>query len=133
MFVTTLNASPYWPTGVAIGDLKNASPLERFDAADTRTAASATPPTSPIASVFQVGTKRSAVIHRIFVAVGAASSTVKLVSAQATGEDLTPDYSAVTTGTLYDFTPGVIVPGGFAVVMAGGSSTVHIIYSLLEN
>lgn len=131
MFVTTLDANPYWPTGVALGDFKN--PSARFDAADTRTAASATPPTSPIASVFQVGTKRSAVIHRIFVAVGAATSTVKLVSAQATGEDLTPAYSAVTTGTLYDFTPGVIVPGGFAVVMAGGSSTVHIIYSLLEN
>jgi hypothetical protein len=130
MYVVASNANPFWPTGAALGDVKNASPLERFDAGDTRTGASATIPTG---SVFQLDSNRKAVIHRIFVASGTATSTIQLVSAQGTSEVLTPAYSAATTGTVYDFSPGFIVQGGFAVVMGTASSTVHIVYSLLEN
>lgn len=129
MVVSTFNADPYWPTGCAVGGVKTAT--TRFDVADTRTAVGATPPAT---SVFQIDSKRMAVIHRIYVASGTATSTVKLVAYASAGlEDLTPLYSAATTGTLYDFTPGIIVPGGFGVVMGTASSTVHIVYSLLEN
>lgn len=129
LVVTTSNASPYWPTGCAVGAVKSAT--TRFDVNDTITAAGATP---PAASIFQIDSTRMAVIHRIYVASGTATSTVKLVAyASAALEDLTPAYSAATTGTLYDFTPGIIVPGGFGVVMGTANSTVHVIYSLLES
>lgn len=129
MVVTTANANPYWPTGHAVGGVKTAT--TRFDKDDTRTAVGATPPAT---SVFQIDSKRMAVVHRIYVASGTASSLVKLVAYASAGlEDLTPDYSAASTGALYDFTPGIIVPGGFGVVMSSANSTVHIIYSLLEN
>ena len=129
LVVTASNANPYWPTGCAVGAVKSAT--TRFDAGDTITAAGATP---PAASIFQIDSTRMAVIHRIYVASGTATSTVKLVAyASAALEDLTPAYSAATTGTLYDFTPGIIVPGGFGVVMGTASSTVHVIYSLLES
>jgi len=130
MYVVASNANPFWPTGAALGDVKNASPLGRFDADDTSTAASST---VPAGSVFQLGSNRKAVIHRIFVASGTATSTIQLVSAQDTAEVLTPAYSAATTGTVYDFSPGFIVQGGFAVIMGTANSTVHIVYSILEN
>ena len=131
MVVTTFNANPYWPTGCAVGGVKTAT--TRFDVDDTRTATGATPPAT---SVFQIDSKRMAVIHRIYVASGTAASgaTVKLVAYASAGlEDLTPSYSAETTGTLYDFTPGIIVPGGFGVVLGTANATIHVVYSLLEN
>lgn len=129
MVLTASNANPYWPTGYAIGGVKTAT--TRFDSADTITAAGSTPPAT---SVFQADSNKMAVIHRIYVATGGAGSTVKLVAYASAGlEDLTPTYSAATTGTVYDFTPGVIVPGGFGVVLGTANSTVHVIYSLLEN
>lgn len=134
LVVTTSNANPYWPTGCAVGAVKSAT--TRFDVGDTITAAAATPPNTPPAavSIFQIDSTRMAVIHRIYVASGTATSTVKLVAYASAGlEDLTPTYSAATTGTLYDFTPGIIVPGGFGVVMGTANSTVHVIYSLLES
>ena len=129
MVVSTFNANPYWPTGCAVGGVKTAT--TRFDVADTRTTAGATPPAT---SVFQIDSKRMAVIHRIYVVSGTANSKVKLVAYASAGlEDLTPSYSAETTGTLYDFTPGIIVPGGFGVVLGTANATIHVVYSLLEN
>jgi len=132
MVVSVAAANPYWPTGQALGSVKTAT--TRIDVADTITASLAAPPAT---SAFPIDTKRMAIVHRIVVATGATGATVKLVAYASGGlEDLTPNYVAGPTGTnnlIYDFTPGIIVPGGFGVVLGTANATIHIVYSLLEN
>ena len=114
-----------YPTGATLGALKNAAG-DRFDQADTRVATAA-------ASAFPLGTERMAVIHSIHVKKSGGAHTLKLVSAQATGEDLTLPLNATSSAEKHDFAEGFICPGGFAVVRSDASVEVYITYDLLEN
>lgn len=122
--ILTANGT-FYPTGRAIGAAKASGGV--FVSTDTLSGTNTD-------SVFQSGNLKYAVIHRIFVvAQGTGAATVQIQAAQ-TADNLTPAYSTTVTGTLIDFTPGVIIPQGFRVVTTSTNpATIHIVYSLLEN
>jgi len=83
-------------------------------------------------AAFLNGNNRFAVIHAIYVHDGTAGDTISVRSLDNTANFL-PNMDAGAPGVKYEFGPGFIIHGGFAVERSATTIACTVVWSLLEN